>query len=515
MGEQSIYTQIIESRSGCKIPSFASGRTVDSRYDPQKDSLRICQGIKEQTKFVIITGIASGILIGTILENRPDIFILAVEKSETELEFLKQLELIGELEGNERVCFCTMNTLQKKILELYVPAFYGNLEVIEQRGWIEENKDLVTLLQTSIQKAIGIVSADFSVQSHFGKLWQHNIMSNLKMLDKAVPLPDVKTHLNKTAVILGAGPTLEKKIPELQNNRSSYYIISTDTALSILCNNSLCPDCVVSLDGQNVSGTHFIHTKPADLANTVFLFDLTANPGAVRKAALLNGKIVFFISGHPLSKYINKNLNCSLFELFSGAGTVTICALDYAIKCGFTDIRIFGADFAYLDGKAYARGTYLDTLYNSHSSRIITPEKQFDRLLFRTPLNRLTQTRFTTDILEAYRISLEQYLADKKISFVRKDDSYILQNTSEPLQLQNTTDRVEYSELLVKEISKRILTAADKPKVPSIFNQLSLEQICLLPLISWLRFYDNIKEADFSFYLKKAAAYFEKYLGRK
>ena len=105
MNEKCLYENIIDSKTGLKIPVFASGRTVDSRYDPQRESQRICDQIKETTGFVIVFGIASGTLIKTILENRETIFILAVENSQTEIDFLKQLETVSELEKNYRVSF--------------------------------------------------------------------------------------------------------------------------------------------------------------------------------------------------------------------------------------------------------------------------------------------------------------------------------------------------------------------------------------------------------------------------
>ncbi|MBO4533019.1 MAG: motility associated factor glycosyltransferase family protein [Treponema sp.] len=514
MGEQSIYTQIIESKTGCKIPLLANNRTVDSRYDPQRDSLRSCQSIKAETHFIILTGIASGILIQTILQNREDIFILAVEKSKAELEFLQQLELIQELGGNKRVRLCTVEQLKDSILELYVPAFYGSLEVIEQRGWTEENKELVPKLQECIQEALAVVSADFSVQSHFGKLWLHNIMCNLKQLDKAASPAEIKIDSNKTAVILGAGPTLEAKINELKANRNNYYIIATDTAFSIMCNNDMTPDCVVSLDGQNISGTHFIHSKEAQFKDTLFLFDLTSNPAAVRKALAFGGRLLFFISGHPLCSYINSNFTTGLPELFSGSGTVTISALDFAAKSGFKNILIFGADFAYVNGKSYAKGTYLDTLYNSQASRLFTLEKQFDRLLFRTPLVKLNEKSFTTSVLDSYRTSLEKYLETKGIGFIQKDDSYILDNSKNQADKNFAKhDQTRIFELDQKLADKMYNSIKNAP-VPAICSDLSAEQICLLPLISWLRFYDNKKKEAFGFYLEKAADYYEKYLGR-
>ena len=179
MDDNVFYSEIIISKSGIDIPVFNTGKTVDSRYDPQKESIRLCDQIDDNTNFIIVLGIASGILIKTILEKRPDIFVLAVEAEQKDIDFLMTLKTVNELSQNKRVCFCTINELFQKITQLYIPAFYANLKVIELRGWTTEHNLRVPQINEQIQKAVGIVSADFSVQSHFGKLWQHNIISNI------------------------------------------------------------------------------------------------------------------------------------------------------------------------------------------------------------------------------------------------------------------------------------------------------------------------------------------------
>ena len=58
-----------------------------------------------------------------------------------------QLEEVKQLSQNKNVCFCTISELFEKITQLYVPAFYGNLEVIEQRGWTTEHNDYILQLK--------------------------------------------------------------------------------------------------------------------------------------------------------------------------------------------------------------------------------------------------------------------------------------------------------------------------------------------------------------------------------
>ena len=48
------------------------------------------------------------------------------------------------------------------------------------------------------------------------------------------------------------------------------------------------------------------------------------------------------------------------------------------------------------------------------------------------------------------------------------------------------------------------------PELKTI-SDLTIEDISLLPLISWLRNNDNRKDGDFMYYYNKAAAYIQKF----
>ena len=510
MNEKCLYENIIDSKTGLKIPVFASGRTVDSRYNPQRESQRICDQIKETTGFVIVFGIASGTLIKTILKNRETIFILAVENSQAEIDFLKQLETVSELEKNYRVSFCTIQSLYENIVRLYLPSFYGNLELIEQPGWTTENKELMNNISQIISSALQAVSADFSVQSHFGKLWQHNILSNLKFCKKENHWGVCPT--SKTAVVFAAGPSLDYSIESLIKERHKYYFIATDTAFSVLLAKGIIPEAVVSLDGQYVSNTHFIHNKNFDFSETTFLFDLSANSSAVKKLAKEKANITFFKSGHPFCEYAQDALNLNLPSLFSGAGTVTISAVDFAIKAGFEQILIAGADFSYINGKPYAKGTYLDKLYNSSSSRKDTLNKKFCALQLRTELEQVDDNRFTTKVLQSYRQSFEEYITSNDASFEKQDELYkIIVGKPYKNEADGNSKAPDFlPESKINDFIKELV--AQTPATFSSAAQLTKKQICLLPLISWIRTHDNNNKADFNYYFKKALDYFNKWL---
>ena len=517
MKEDSIYSQLIVSKNGSTIPVLKNGKTIESRYDPQKESERFIQEqLDAATSFVIIFGIGGGALIQAALKQNPNLFIIAVEESQSDLDFLLQIELVKELKNNPKVRLCNSTELYNTILDNYMPAFYGNLKVIENRSWVNENKETAQKLTAIIQKAVPVVAADFSVQSHFGKLWMHNILSNLKTLDKTVAVPSFKNELNKTAVVFAAGPTLDSSIELVQKKPGDYFCIATDTAFSVLVSKNIIPQAVISLDGQYVSSSHFIHNSAQDeqFSDTVFLFDLSGNTSAVKGLIKNKNKVSCFISGHPLSTFVNQKYSLGLPQIYAGSGTVTIAAVDFAVKCGFTKINVLGADFAYVNSKPYAKGTYLDRLYNTASTRLNGSAKAFSTLQYRTPLTQTGNNSYTTDILTAYRFSFCEYLKNAGLEYSNTNDIYEIKNPSGAKQTFDNSEfnkkKVSGTNLINHIISDFKNHMQQNPELKTI-SDLTIEDISLLPLISWLRNNDNRKDGDFMYYYNKAAAYIQKF----
>jgi hypothetical protein len=236
-------------------------------------------------------------------------------------------------------------------------------------------------------------------------------------------IPDFPVE--KTAAIVAAGPSFEKNQRKISANRRKYFVIATDTAVRTLSALDMIPDAVVSIDGQNISVNHFLDI-PGN--STLFVFDLCANPSAVRTLLDAGKSVLFVRTGHPLCSYASENSGTTeknaFFTLTTGSGTVTICAADFARLAGFHTMEIFGADFAYPEEKTYMKGTYLDYLYYATASRLIPAETRYDALLFRTPLHKNEEGSKTTEILAAYRQSLQEWAATACTRFCKKNSVY-------------------------------------------------------------------------------------------
>ena len=516
-GTPQLYSSLFTAKNGSVIPVFASNRTMESRYNPQSEAERLVE-VTPSSSFYIVLGIGGGILIEKLLQKYPSSFFLCIEKDDETLTFLHQLPLITELENNPHVKLTTIQNLSSDFEATYIPSLYGGLYVVEQKGWVQEVEYLYPLIQRIIKASLNNISADFSVQTHFGKMWQKNILNNLKtysfITSNAFNLLEakLKSSKQKKAAIIAAGPSLDKTISILSNSRYKYFIISTDTAYTSLLRNNLIPDAVVSIDGQNVSHSHFFNNNP-DLSSTLFVFDLCANHSAVNHIANYTANILFSASGHPFSELICSYAPQTFIHLFSGSGTVTISALDFAVKCGFSSIEVFGADFSYYKTRTYTKGTYLDDLFSVNSSALKTFEYNFLKLLFRTELIQSDDDeRTSTTVLDSYRQSFEQYLQSNNYSFNKTNNRYFItlnnsQNIFSQASAYSPLTKSDFIEIIKRlqnqlKINENELKNSSETQKNTIFELNNLD-ISLLPLISSLRFYDN-KNSSFQVYLKKA-----------
>ncbi|MCQ2590762.1 MAG: DUF115 domain-containing protein [Treponema sp.] len=497
MMTNSIYSSFMEAKTGEMIPVLQNGKTLESRYNPVNEAQKKLSMIDLSSNFFIVVGVASGILIKELLQLKPKAKCIAIETNNSDLEFLKSSLIIQELWN--KVIFCTQENLIQTILNNYIPSIYGKCQIIEQHTWISENPENSVKIKTLISKSLEYVSKDFSVQAHFGKLWQDNIIKNLQTLEKNGKQITINIPLEKEAVIVAAGPSLDSTIKIIKENRNKYYVIATDTAFSSLHNHNIISDCVFSIDAQQISYNHFIHNL-SEYKNTLFVFDLTGNHSIAHKLISNGFNVYFSVNQHPLSLYINSKSNNLFPQIQSGGGTVTVAAFDFAVNCGFNKLKVLGADFSYINNKPYANGTYLDNIYSNNANKLSSVEKSFSNLMYRIPVEYLSDNRITTSVLKTYETSFLEYLQSYNAIYSKENNIY---NVSIPVN-KNKIIFKSQKNCVINELIKDFSANNTDFSIKNDINLLKNTDICLLPLISWIRKHENIVEDNFSEFLKNA-----------
>ena len=402
------YSAVARARNSSPVPLFRDGSSAHSLFNPEREAAQLIDTMAD-TGFALFAGIGGAYHIREFLSRDSGRACLAAESSPLALASLFCLIDLSDVIADARVTVIAPREGGETgaiLSRRYLPALHGNFRLVPLRSWQERNGDTCASLANAVQDSLDRISADFSVQAQFGKLWLRNCSQNLALASRVQGrLPEVDPE--KKAIVVAAGPGLERCLRRIRDERERYALFSTDTAWNTLADSGIIPDFFVSIDAQPVSASHVM--RPFASGMTVIL-DVCGNPAIARKAIASGASIIFAAGAHPFARYAARF--SPLPPLDTSSGTVTVAALDAAHSLKFRDIETVGADFAYSGGKPYARGTYLAHSFGSTASRILPIETSYAALMFRTLVgirNSEGAITYTTETLDRYASFFASY----------------------------------------------------------------------------------------------------------
>ena len=398
--------KFIESRSGLSIPalldSAGAAHPLHSLVDPRKEGTRLVSTLGSEG-FIVIFGLGGAFHVEAALKRPETACVTAIDFDINGVaELLKARDYIGVFNDPRFRLLVDpgAEALKKHLLERYKPAICGGFAVLPLRARTDLGQSLFNDAASHIKSAIDAVSADYSVQAHFGKRWFSNIIRNLPQAEQIAPaLPPIRS-----AAICAAGPSLDDTLPLLKEKKNRPFIIAVDTSLPSLLSAGLEPDAVVSIDCQHISYYHFMAGLPE---RTLLFLDLASPPLVASRSA----RPYFFSGGHPLTRYLSRYWR-PIPELDTSGANVTYAALSLAEYLGARDIELYGVDFSYPEGVAYARGSYIRSLFENRQTRNNPLENLHSTFLYRTPLSKQSgkggSWYYETKAMTMYRKRLEE-----------------------------------------------------------------------------------------------------------
>lgn len=208
----------------------------------------------------------------------------------------------------------------------------------------EEMKDFTEELYSKLKNKI----VDINTIHLFAKKWVDNIVQFISKDKKYYAVQALKDKfLGKTALVLGAGPSLEDNIEQIKESRSKFTIFAVNKSLAYLEKEGIIPDFAIFGDAQNI--------VPSTQISTEFLSNITAITDwktdiNIEKLSPKNRCMYFSQNELFLSKYASE-LNIKLLPAVQSS---TILALYSAHLMGFSKIYLCGFDLVFKDNQAYA-----------------------------------------------------------------------------------------------------------------------------------------------------------------
>lgn len=153
------------------------------------------------------------------------------------------------------------------------------------------------------------------------------------------------------AVVVSAGPSLDRNIDDLRAIANQALLIAVDTALRPLLAAGVHPHLVVGVDPHEINGRHLDRLPPCP--NTWLVAEGSLAPVAFRNFA--GRTFSFRVSRHEPWPWLD-SLGFERGQLRAW-GSVSTSAFDLALQCGADPIVFAGLDLSYTGGMLYCRGT--------------------------------------------------------------------------------------------------------------------------------------------------------------
>ena len=309
--------------------------------------------------------VASANSAGTVILYEPDLNILKIAFSLVDFsnDILKNNVFISDnLEKTGEYIYKKSNTKNTPLM-LTTPA-YRDMNTQKFNEMVE-----------TLQRMIGRYNLDLKyTQQKFFPI-ARTIIQNIPNLIKEPPLSSIKDfYKGQTAVVVSAGPTLDRNIETIKKYRDNIVLIVVGTAMKTLAKHGITPDflCIIEtydsskqIEGLDLSEVNFV-TEPFSNIN-------------LRKFKFK--QIYSHISDNmPVNSFWSNIINENTEENLS-KGTVSYTALNVTRILGCSKIVMVGQDLAYIEGQCYSKDSAykdLECRFNKENNRWEITAKDFD-----------------------------------------------------------------------------------------------------------------------------------------
>lgn len=338
------YSIVKINKNGKQI-YIGSKYNMRAEIDKFLDKAR-CSKKDKQNLIFIVYGFGTGEHIKALRKEFINNQILVFEPNIKLYNFIiKEYKWISA-DKNLHIISCNENELETNFRKYIDEVKMSYMEVLDFSNYfniyIDEYKAFIKAFKAMIVNLV--LNRNTALVSN--ERWFSTLMNNIKYIVKGIPIDEYQgKYKNKPAVIVSAGPSLEKNIDELKKLDNQMLIICGGRTLRSLKDKDIDPHLLVSVDAYNVQ------------------YELAQ--GYIEK---YNGPLLFYegtnediVKNHPGDKifYTNlkfiKDISEREMGILPQGGSVAHIMTDFAIIAECNPIIFIGQDLAYTNDLSYSR----------------------------------------------------------------------------------------------------------------------------------------------------------------
>jgi hypothetical protein len=355
----------------------SSSSALHSRYDPLKEARQtLRKSDYAGTNYFILLGFGLGYILDILIEENADrlIHYFIVE---SDLEILRaafEARDLSHILSLPHVHFAwpvSGAELAEQWRKFFDPVRAQKSSFITYFPSVALNPEPFRAAAEMIQSQIFQIFTDINTLVNQSQTFLDNFVQNLP---KAARAPGIAKFTNAfsgvPAVIVSAGPSLDKNIHELRGIEDRILIFSTDTALKPLLAAGVDPHFVLTGDP---SLANYLHIKGAPSTNSLLIAEATSYPDVFGE-----------FEGRTMTCTFESSALRSLSDLLGSKGTlrawgsVATMALDFALCAGCNPIVFIGQDLAHTDGRIYCTGLSFDEQWFAGTVDPVSWQKHID-----------------------------------------------------------------------------------------------------------------------------------------
>ena len=336
---------------------------LQSRYNAEKacdDWISQFENKLVDDTIILVYGLGDGSYVEKLLKLNDECKIIIYEPCADVFWHVFGRKNIAELLENERI-FCAVEGICEGLYDAALETFveYANYQLVFNANLPNYPQIFPEKYKWALDRQlyeIKRVILNRNTEIYYSKEMIHNIMELSRDIIEqysVVQLKDIvckKESEDMPAILIAAGPSLDKNIEKLKQIKDSVFIMAVDTALNTVLKHDIIPDMTISVDGH----------KPLVLFEDERVKNIPISLSAISNAKIIeqNNAMRFYEleQGEYLSAIYNK-LGKEIKGLPTG-GSVANNACSLLTLMGFKTIIFMGLDLAYPGGIEHTKEAY-------------------------------------------------------------------------------------------------------------------------------------------------------------
>lgn len=313
-----------------------------------------------ENSVIIVFGIADGRSVLELCRKRKECTIMIYEPCQEIFWKAMEYDEVAELAENANICITVKGVNEEYFFHaLQTVLNYANYQLVVQSvlpNYLQLFKTEYQEMLEIYKSVIELIVFTRNTMILRGVEIQHNTYALTKdMMEQRsdvqlIDIIDKKKMNGLPAVLVAAGPSLDKNVIQLKCIKNKAFIMAVDTALNTVLENGIVPDMTMSIDSRKP----LVLFKNDKFKDIPIALSMNSNKDIVK---LNTSKHFYEIDeGGYLKKLLEVNGKDSI-QLPTG-GSVATSALALLHEMGFETIILVGQDLAYPGGVEHTAAAY-------------------------------------------------------------------------------------------------------------------------------------------------------------